>query len=113
MRVSKRRKVKRIVPEKWKVLSKKSSKALYKKLDKEFFFEQETGKIYERFMTCLFKEAAFFDSGKERFCLYVDGELYSRANLNWLFFTKTWPARKLIHKNGNHLDDRFENLEVK
>lgn len=113
MRMSGMKRVKKISSDKWEIFYKIPSEIFHKELDNKFLFEKETGKIYRKFSKGSLRDTTFFSSRRNCICLYVDGLLHSRANLNWFFFTKTWPARKLHHKNGDNLDDRFENLEVK
>ena len=45
-----------------------------------------------------------------RVIVHVLDTLITRSRLIWLIETGSWPAGYIRHKNGNTLDDRFENL---
>ena len=43
--------------------------------------------------------------------LQVGNKTYKRAHVVWYLTYDVWPTMDLLHKNGDRLDDRVENLE--
>lgn len=59
--------------------------------------------------------------GKEAGCLHkaygywvirIDGRLYRRARLAWLWMHSQWPELEVDHRNGVRTDDRISNLRL-
>jgi len=42
----------------------------------------------------------------------IKGSNYNASNLAWLYMTGEWPQEGIDHKDGNPLNDRWENLRL-
>lgn len=52
-----------------------------------------------------------FDHGRSYYlCIRFDGRLWKATHLAWVLMTGTLPAEIVDHKNGDTLDDRWDNL---
>lgn len=50
---------------------------------------------------------------KDGYCqMNYKGKQYKRNRLVWLWHNGSFPERNIYHKNGNHSDDRIENLAL-
>jgi hypothetical protein len=60
------------------------------------------------------KAGKFFrkSRGKKGVRVKIDGKTYLAANCAWLWMTGEWPARRVIHKDGNIKNDCWLNLEL-
>lgn len=84
-----------------------------KRLKEVFLYDDKTGKF-----TWLIKKAARINIGdvagnkhiKGYWEICIDGKKYLAHRLAWLYMTGEWPKDQIDHKNGNKLDNRFENL---
>ena len=50
--------------------------------------------------------------GKKPVRIKIDGKTYLAAQCAWLWMTGEWPARRVIHKDGNVKNDCWANLEL-
>ena len=53
---------------------------------------------------------SFSDTQNQRRVLKIDGVFYRASRLAWFYMTGQWPKNLIDHKNGDTLDDRWENL---
>ena len=88
------------------------SQAEVKKL---FRYDPETGEFWRRKKTkgCRFDRPVgnISTNGYQR--IWVGGKSgknYQSHQLVWLYMTGQWPVLDIDHKNGDRLDNRFENL---
>lgn len=80
-----------------------------------FRYERETGRFFHLRPNiknkCLYGSLAGHKQGdNSRYVLYVGKTLINRSRVVWLMETGKWPNGFIKHRNGNNLDDRFENL---
>lgn len=79
-----------------------------------FQYDEEKGKLYwleSRGSQPFMAEAGKIEEGG--YCrITVNGKLYPRAVLVWLYITGEMPKGRLYHRNGLRHDDRFDNLTV-
>lgn len=47
---------------------------------------------------------------KPRYMVGIDGNLWFRSRLAWLYMTGSWPADEIDHRDRDSLNDRWENL---
>jgi hypothetical protein len=50
--------------------------------------------------------------GKKPVRIKIDGKTYLAAQCAWLWMTAEWPARRVIHEDGDVKNDRRLNLEL-
>lgn len=50
------------------------------------------------------------DTGKVYIRIQVDRKLYRAQRLAWLYMQGVWPSGEVDHKNGDSIDNRWENL---
>jgi hypothetical protein len=55
-------------------------------------------------------DAAGSPSKDGRIRIRIDGELFYRYRLAWLYMTGYWPTKNIDHINGDQTDDRWVNL---
>jgi hypothetical protein len=55
-------------------------------------------------------DAAGSPSKDGRIRIRIDGELFYRYRLAWMYMTGQWPTFHIDHINGNQTDDRWLNL---
>jgi len=60
------------------------------------------------------KAGKFFrrSRGKKPVRIKMDGRSYLAANCAWLWMTGEWPARRVIHKDGDVKNDCWANLAL-
>ena len=60
------------------------------------------------------KAGKFFrkSRGKKPVRVRIDGKTYLAAQCAWLWMTGEWPARRVIHKDGNVKNDCWANLAL-
>lgn len=49
-------------------------------------------------------------TGRKSCIIRFMGKYYGEHRLMWLFMTGEWPVEEIDHRNGDSLDNRFENL---
>ena len=55
---------------------------------------------------------SFSDTQNQRRVLKIDGVFYRASRLAWFYMTGQWPKNLIDHKNGDTLDDRWENSQT-
>lgn len=94
----------------------KTDPNFYSELKSSLSFDKETGKFFwikHPAYSKLGQEAGFYDKRRKKWVINFKNLSFTRESLVYYLTRNYWPSRKLIHKNGDNLDDRFENLELK
>ena len=76
-------------------------------------YEPETGIFYWRIQGAYRRnpgDVAGSPSKDGRIRIRIDGTLYYRYRLAWLYVTGSWPEKNIEHINGDPTDDKWENL---
>ena len=83
------------------------------RLKELYHYNEGTGEFTRLFSRCNANKAGILVSKKTEagyFRLWIDGRLYMRHRLAWLYVYGEFPAGQIDHINGERHDNRIENL---